>query len=39
MAKAKPIQFGTITGYNDWSVMRTIREARKYCAMESVEST
>ena len=27
MAKAKPTQFGTITGYNDWGVMRTIREA------------
>ena len=27
MAKAKPVQFGTLTGYNDWSVMRTIREA------------
>jgi len=27
MAKAKPAQFGTITGYNDWSVIRTIREA------------
>ena len=27
MAKAKPVQFGTLTGYNDWGVMRTIREA------------
>lgn len=27
MAKAKPIQFGTVTGYHDWSVIRTIREA------------
>lgn len=27
MAKAKPIAFGSVTGYNDWSVMRTIREA------------
>ena len=27
MAKAKPIAFGSVTGYHDWSVMRTIREA------------
>ena len=27
MAKTKPSPFGTGTGYSDWSVLRTIREA------------
>jgi hypothetical protein len=27
MVKAKPQQFGMNTGYSNWSVMRTIREA------------
>ena len=27
MAKAKPVQYGTITGYTDWSIKRTIHEA------------
>lgn len=27
MVNAKPIPYGSITGYNEWSVRRTIREA------------